>query len=170
MLSFRQFVRLDEMTVFRGVTGKFDHSYSNKQSIVWVSTSKEHSEMYTSGDGELVEFELNTSRMKPVDLGFRSSETPVKFDEVRSRFKKRLMDLFKRKELNREDAMSIIDGMDKVDGKGHRPVYEWLQVPDVIDMIKQAGFNAIRLNEGMTAHAGDVTTYGILDKSLIKTR
>lgn len=168
MLSFNEYRMINEQTVYRGVTGKYSHDYASGQSIVWVSTSEEHSQMYTSGDGELLTFELKTSRLEALDLGFRSSETPVKFDEVQSRFKQALMGLFKDKKISRDKAMDIIDGLDKIEGTGHRPVWEWVQVPEMVKLIKQAGFNAIRHNEGLTAHAGNVVTYGILDQKLIR--
>lgn len=167
MRSFREYIQVNEQTVYRGVTGKYSHDYARGQSIMWVSTSEDHSQMYTSGDGELLTFELNTSRLKPLDLGFRSSETPVNFDEIQSRFKQALMGLFKDKKISRDKAMDIIDGLDKIDGTGHRPVWEWVQVPEMVKLIKQAGFNAIRQNEGITAHAGNVVTYGILDQKII---
>ncbi len=167
MRSFSEYIQLSEQTVYRGVTGKYSHEYARGQSIMWVSTSEDHSQMYTSGDGELLTFELKTSRLEPLDLGFRSSETPVKFDEVQSRFKQALMKMFKDKKISRDKALSIINDMDKIEGTGHRPVWEWVQVPEMVKLIKQAGFNAIRQNEGMTAHAGNVVTYGILDQKLI---
>jgi len=167
MLSFKECINLNEQTVYRGVKGKFDRSYTSKQDIVWVSTSKEHSDMYTSGQGEVVDFKLNTSKLVPLNLGFRTVSTEVKLDEVKSRFKQAVMDLFKNKKIARDKAMSILDDLDKVEINGHKQVWEWVHVPSILKLIKQAGFNVIEQNEGLSRHDGNVKTYGIIDKSLI---
>lgn len=163
MLSFREYI--SEKTVYRGVKGKFDPN--RKQDITWVSTSREHSEMYASG-GEVVDLEINESRLDYLDLGFRASETEVKFDEVKSRFVRALMDRFKKKKISREKAIEIDDKLDELDYKGYKQVWEWIHQKEFLQLIKESGFNSIKQREGLVRHSSDVITYGILDKNLIK--
>jgi|AntRauTorcE11897_2_1112592.scaffolds.fasta_scaffold02347_5 hypothetical protein len=168
MIDFRYFII--ESVVYRGVSGKFDGNYSKSQPIVWVSTSKEHAKIYTSGDGELISFNINDRKIVSLDLGFRSVETQVKFDEVASRFKQRLMELFKKNKISKNDAMDILDKLEKISFNGHKQVWEWVHIPKFLELIKDSGFNVIRQNEGIKAHTGDTITYGVIDQRLLEMK
>jgi hypothetical protein len=146
--------------VYRGVKGKY--SDSHKQNVTWVSTSKEHAQMYADG-GELVEFRL--SKITPIDLGFRSAETSVKLEEVTSRLRSVLMDLMRVGKIQRIQAIKIDDDIDKLSNQSYKMVWEWVNMKDVSDLIVRMGFDAIVLREGMQSHSGNVLTFGILNKS-----
>lgn len=152
------------ITVFRGVEGKFDPNRSGD--VMWVSTSMEHSAMYAAG-GDIVQFKLN-NRLKEIDFGFRSAETSVTFDELQGRLKLAIMKQFKDGNLSRDKAMKLVDQLDGINQTGHNPVWLWLQNKEITRLIRQAGFNAIKQREGMRAGNGDVITYGVLDRSIVR--
>ena len=164
MVSFKQFIL--ESTVYRGVTGKYDASH--RQDIIWVSTSKNHAQMYATETGEVVQFRLNKSRLNELDLGFRASETEVKFDEIRSRLVKSIMILFEKGKLNEKNARDVLDSLNSLKMTGHKQVWEWMHVPKILDIIKKAGFNVIVQREGLSRHKGDTITYGVLDTKILQ--
>lgn len=165
MLSFREFI--NEQVLYRGVGGQYDDSYTKGQDIVWVSTSKDHADMY-GASGEVVKFKLRTSKLVPLDLGFRASETQVKWDEVQGRIVQEIMRMFSENKLSRDAAIRVKDKVDDMQLSGHKQVWEWMHIPKVTKLIKEIGFNAIIQREGLSAHSGDTVTYGILDQSLIR--
>lgn len=164
MIDFQEFI--SEAVLYRGVEGRYDPSYSKRQDIVWVSTSQDHAGMY-GASGEVVKFDLKEAKLSILDLGFRASETQVKWDEIETRFVQALMQQFKQKKLSREKAMSIDDRVDELKYSGYHQIWEWMHKPEFLKLIKEAGFNAIRQREGLQAHSGETITYGILDQSLI---
>lgn len=152
--------------VYRGVTTRYDDT-KNPKNIIWVSTSEDHAKMYATKKGEVTAFSINKIA-NTLDLGFRSSETEVKLFEIISRIKDSILDLFERNKINEDLVRRLFDQAESIKISGYKKVYEWMYVPEILDIIKKAGFNIIRQNEGMQYHSGDIITYGILDRRLLK--
>jgi hypothetical protein len=157
--------------VYRGLSQKFDPKYKND--VLWVSTSLDHAEMYASqGKGEILRYTLNGSKLKPLDLGFRSVETEVKFDEIIGRLKPAIMEQFQNGNLSRNTAMEVMEDIDALKSlSGYKQVWEWIHVKDVLELLKKAGFNAIKQNEDLVRGGGKIVTYGIIQNasSLLKS-
>lgn len=170
MKSLLQFINEQQKNslLYRGLTQKFDPKYENK--VLWLSTSKEHAEMYTksnSSDAELLTYKVK-GNLNPLNLGFRSVETEVKFDEIISRLKQAIMSQFEKGKLSRDEAMNIMKTISSLKPiSGYKQVWEWIHIKDILDIIKDSGFNVIQQNEGLIKGKGDIITYGILDKSIV---
>lgn len=153
--------------LYRGVTGSYDPKFSARQQIIWLSTSKEHAEMYARG-GDLVAYTVS-GRLDPLDLKFRAAEINVPFSEVMGRFKKEIMDRFSKKKIRIDVAKDIVNMVDKLNLSGSKQVWEWVHEPKFLTLIKKAGYNSIKQREGLQHLKGNVETYGVLDYSIIKS-
>ena len=157
--------------VYRGLSQKFDPKYKND--VIWVSTSLDHAEMYASqGKGEVIRYTLNGAKLNPLDLGFRSVETEVKFDEIIGRLKPAIMEQFKKGNLAKSTAMEVMKDISALKSlSGHKQVWEWIHVKEVLNLLKKAGFNVIKQNEDLVKGGGKIVTYGIIQNasSLLKS-
>lgn len=169
MKRFSDFIKTnlnESLIVYRGipVAGK-----DKDRMITWVSTSKEHATMYangTGGTGEVLVYKIS-KRMVPIDLHFRAAETFVTYEDIRGRINDAILERFENKQLTEDQTVKLLDSLRALKLSGTHPVHEWMHKPQIIDVIKKAGFNCIVQHEGLKAHVGDVVTYGILDKSLL---
>jgi hypothetical protein len=167
--NFQTFFQINEVTieVYRGLSSKFDESKT--KDIIWVSTSKEHAEIYQSKDGELKTFSLDLSKLEPLNLGYRAVETSVQYKDIQERLIEQILEeRFATRKINETKAINLVERCRELKFAGHKQVWEWVHVNDILKIIKEAGFNAIIQNEGMKYHSGSVSTYGILDKRLLK--
>lgn len=169
MKKFSDFIKtnlIESLTVYRGipVAGK-----DKDRMITWVSTSKDHAAMYANGvggTGEVLVYKISKN-MVPIDLGFRAAETFVTYEDIRGRINDAILDRFENKHLTEDQTLKLLDSLRVLKLSGTHAVHEWMHNPKIVEVIKKAGFNCIRQNEGMKAHTGNVITYGILDKSLL---
>lgn len=156
------------MIVYRGFAAA---DIIKKPSIIWVSTSKEHAEMYsyerrTVRKSGVVSFTI-VKKIQALDLGFRAAETSVPFQEIQCRLFSELTSARESNKVNELQAQKIIEKLRALNYSGIQPVWSWMHKPPIIEMIKQMGFNAIQQREGLKLHAGNIITYGILDHSLL---
>ena len=156
------------MKVYRGLTKTYNTNY--KQDIVWVSTSFEHASMYSEGskEGTVLCFEINDFSLHYIDLGFRSVETEVKMEELISRIKPYILEQYEKKVISKEKALQLMKSLSKITSTGYKQVWEHVHDKNLIAIFQEAGFNAIRQNEGLLKYKGNVVTYGILDKRLLR--
>lgn len=166
MKSFSTFIT-ESIIVYRGVTSKYDHNY--KQPIIWVSTSKEHSDMYSqglTGKGQVKKFKI-TKTLEPLDLQFINSDVDVPYIEIRQRLKDAMLELYEKNKITEKKILELFDVLNKLTPSGTIPVWQWMEKKEILTVIKQAGFNCILQREGMKRYAGNIITYGLLDKSLL---
>jgi hypothetical protein len=153
--------------VYRSLSVK-EYRVNYIQDIIWVSTSKEHSRMYTDDIGKIFTFKLIGTLM-PLDLQFRSSDVDVKFTDITERFKSALLERFESKKLSREKTLSLFDEVNKLrEVSGMKEVWRWMEHKEFTEIARKAGFNSILQREGLRKYSGNVITYGILDAKLLK--
>lgn len=169
MRKFSDYIKTplnESLTVYRGIpiAGK-----DKNRMVTWVSTSKEHAAIYselTSGKGEVIEYKI-TKKLVPLDLGFVYSEVDVDYEEVRGRLNQAILDRYESNQLSDKKAMDLLDQLRRLKFSGMSRAHEYMNKPQIIDIIKKAGFNCILQREGMLPRKGNIITYGILDKNLL---
>lgn len=169
MKKFSDYIKTplnESLTVYRGIPVA---GTDKNRLVTWVSTSKEHATIYSepySGKGEVVEYKI-TRKLVPLDLGFAYSEVDVDYEEIRGRLNQAILDRYEAKQLSDKKAMELLDQLRKLKFSGMARAHEYMHKPQIIDIIKKAGFNCILQREGMLPRKGNIITYGILDKSLL---
>jgi len=173
MKSFSTFVNVnlnESILVYRGIPVA---GQDKLRDVTWVSTNRKHAEMYSdsltakdSGKGEVLEYKI-TKTLVPLDLQFVNAEVDVKYNDVRGRLNDAIINRFSEKKLTRETALKLTDELRNLNFSGLFRVHEWMNKKPILNVIKKAGFNAILQREGMKFGAGNIITYGILDKSIL---
>lgn len=169
MKKFSDFIKRslsESLTVYRGIpaVGK-----DKDRMITWVTTSKEHATIYSepySGKGEVKEYKI-TKKLVPVDLNFAYAEVDVNYEDIRERLNTAILDRYENNQLSDKKALELMDELRKLKFSGMSPVHEWMHKPQIVAVIKKAGFNCILQREGLQPRKGNIITYGILDKSLL---
>jgi hypothetical protein len=169
MKRFSDFIKTnlnESLTVYRGIpiAGK-----DKNRLVTWVSTSKEHAAVYSellSGKGEVIEYKI-AKKLVPLDLGFSYAEVDVDYEELRGRLNQAILDRYENKQLSDKKAMELLDELRQLKFSGMSRSHEYMHKPQIIAVIKKAGFNCILQREGMLPRKGNIITYGILDKSLL---
>lgn len=162
MKKFLNFISESTITVYRGYNPK-----QKASNVIWVSTSKEHAQMYTDGVGEVKEFKI-TKELIPLDLQFTSAEVDVNYSDIKDRLAEAIIERFEKNKLTDTVALQLIDNLRELKFSGMMKVYEWMYKPQIITIIKKAGFNVIMQREGLKSYKGNVITYGILDKTMLR--
>jgi hypothetical protein len=119
----------------------------------------------------------------PLDLGFRTSFTEVKPDNIANRVGTRIHEDFSAGKISREEAIRADDaiwdwyeGLHDLDKQAFRPVFSyWNKDKGFIDAIKKAGYDSIQDAEvssgswGSLSDTPDVKTLGVLDDANIRS-
>ncbi len=155
------------LTLYRGLTTK-DYNWLYSQDVIWLSTSKEHAQMYAEGIGKVFTFKVS-SPLNYLDLQFVNSEVDVNLKDITDRLKSAILEKFEAKKLNRNKTLNLFDEANAIRPVPRMmPVWEWMKNGEILKVIKNAGFNSIYQREGLVRYAGNVSTYGILNKNLLK--
>jgi hypothetical protein len=171
MKRFSDFIKtplMESLTVYRGIPSA---GRDKDRMITWVSTSRQHAIMYAEpfgGKGEVIEYKI-TKTLVPLDLQFVYSEVDVGYEEIRVRLNDAILEQFEHGRLTQTKTEELLDALRALKTKfsGMLQVNEWMHKPQIVEIIKKAGFNCILQREGMRPRVGDIITYGILDKSLL---
>ena len=119
----------------------------------------------------------------PLDLGFRTSFTEVKPDNIANRVSTRIQEAFAEGKITREEAIKADDAiwdwyenLHDLDKQAFRPVFSyWNKDKDFVDALKKAGFDSIKDAEvsagswGSLSDTPDVKTLGVLDDANIRS-
>ena len=169
MKRFSDFIKTalnESLTVYRGIPVA---GQDKDRRITWVSTSKDHATMYSQdgkNKGEVLTHRISGT-LVPIDLGFRSADTFVTYEDVRGRIIDRILNRFENKRLTETRAVELLDALRSLKLPGSNPVHTWMLNSKIVDVIEKAGFNCIVQHEGMKFDDGNIITYGLLDKSLL---
>jgi len=119
----------------------------------------------------------------PLDLGFRTSFTEVKPDNIANRVGTRIQEAFAEGKITREEAIKADDAiwdwyenLHDLDKQAFRPVFSyWNKDKGFVDALKKAGFDSIKDAEvsagswGSLSDTPDVKTLGVLDDANIRS-
>jgi len=162
--------------LYRGMTLPYDKGV--KKDVTWVTPSKDYANLYADPDSETGSniMPIYAKIHKPINLGFGSQLTPVKYSEIKSRVMTRLMDQYQNKTISKEDALTAISHLtagEKEHNSVHKPVYKWQDNDKHLHAALRLGnFDAIESKEGDSVILGNRPThitYGILHPSHIKS-
>lgn len=169
MKRFSDFIKTtlsESIIVYRGIP----QAGSDKdRMITWVTTSKEHAEIYAepySGKGQVIEYRISKT-LVPIDLNFAYAEVDVNYEDIRGRMNDAILDRYEKGHISDKAAENLLDSLRKLKFSGMAPVHEWMHKPQIVEVIKKAGFNCILQREGLRPRQGNIITYGLLDKSLL---
>lgn len=148
---------------FRGITQKFSKEVQDKSHITWVTRDVDYASKYADTKGVLLTYDLSLKR--GFNFGFRTLDTSVQFDEIKSRVKRGIMEAFKSNSLSLKLGLALNDELDSLEFAGYKKVWEWYStVPRLAIILKSCGYSHINAREGIN---NDIVTVGILDKSCI---
>ena len=172
MKRFSDFIKTalnESVTVYRGIPVA---GQDKDRRITWVSTSKEHATMYSQAltgnayGGEVLKYRISGT-LVPIDLGFRSADTFVTYEDIRGRIIDAILARFEKKRLTEARTLELLDELRSLKLPGSNRVHTWMRNSKIVDVIEKAGFNCILQHEGMQFDDGNIITYGLLDKSLL---
>lgn len=148
---------------YRGLTSVFSKSVQDKSHITWVTSDKEYAKLYATD--VMLQYNLKTGNN--FKFGFRTLETEVKFEEVKSRVLRGITQAFSKKLVGKEIAYKLFEDIDNIDLIGYKRVWEWyMKEPRLAQALLKCGYDFIEAVEGDN---NDVPTLGILNKSMILT-
>lgn len=169
MKRFSDFIKTtlnESLTVYRGIPVA---GQDKDRRITWVSTSKDHAVMYSQdgkNKGEVLTYRISGT-LVPIDLGFRSADTFVTYEDIRGRINDAIIERFENKRLTETRTVELLDALRSLKLPGSNRVHTWMRNSKIVDVIEKAGFNCIVQHEGMKFDDGNIITYGLLDKSLL---
>lgn len=162
------FVSLSSPKIYyRGLAEDWSDEHAKKQHMTWVTPDRAYAELYAE-DGRLYQFHADVGR--PASLRFRTLWTEVKFNEIYKRVKQLIMDSFQSKRVGKEEALKLIERLDKLDGvipdgKYLRVYLWWDNYPEISRILQTAGYDSIQGNEGEN---NNVPTFGVFDHTRVK--
>lgn len=159
-----------DQTYYRGVVGATDDS--KNPAITWATTDPDYANQYAFKDmksGENV-MPLKVKAERPYDLGFRSTMTQVKFEDMLDRVDLAVSDAFNREQIGEKEAIKLmneIDSLKESGEKGFKKVHEWWQQrPEIKDLLQRSGYDSIKTKEGFDDR---VPTIGVFEPSQIRS-
>ena len=131
----------------------YEMSRGKAKDITWVSKVKP--------DGKNVRTMKipSLSALRILNLGFRTDEVEVKADEIVSRLKQRLLELFEQGKLSRDLALQIMDDMESPP-TGFKPVWKWMQESFFLNVLKKAKYDLVHQPD-------EADVYGVLNTRIL---
>lgn len=168
---FASYMNEKTMEVWRGLDGvEWSDSYAKKQNIIWVTPDWEYARKYA--DSELRMYKFKATVNNPFDFHYRTLNVHVKLDDMLSRIKVDVNELFGKKKISRDTGLAIFKELEKISKKYNRyltqmnKVWEWWDtVPELVKVLKMAGYDSITALED---NANNVRTYGVFDYRRLK--
>lgn len=170
MINFSQFLLQEEnIVVYRAINGNFNSKVHDSKNLIWVTTDIEYAKGY--GDN-MTSYKISPKRV--FKFGFRHVNIHTNFEEMMSRVHTRLMQDFQKKKIGKDNALKINKRIQKLKsrykGKSEFVWYWWNEVPEMVSIIKDMGYDSISATEGITlsGYGDKATTYGVIDKRILK--
>ena len=141
-------------TMYRGLRRPYDPNHP--VNIEWWSEGEDLAKRY--GGNVMTRDVVPQS---PLDLGFRTYGTEVKFEDVLGRIRRGIEDQYAAGKIDKSVAKELFAKSHKIPRTDeYKEVHEWLMnSPDAVDLMKGAGYDSLK-------HVEDGTqTYGLLKGS-----
>ena len=123
--------------MYRGIEGEYDPGF--RQSVEWWAENKD----LAAGYGSNV-IQKPIQPINPVDLGFRDYRTEVRGSDVAERVQRAITDRFQSGHIDREAALGLFADAAKLRSvDGFKQAHQWINSPEVADILQKAGFDSI---------------------------
>ena len=167
------------LVMYRGQSKEYSDEHDSTNPI-WVTPHKEYAHLYTDNDGSE---DSNQNMMKvyaksknPINLGFRSLHTDVKFKDVSDRAKDNILNDYNDSKISKESALEAIKHL-QAGVDHHKDIFSPVQhfqdkSTHLHNALKTAGYDSLSATEGDDKYSGKspkYNTYGILHKNNIKS-
>ncbi len=154
-------IRAADPIFYRGLQETWNADKARNQHLIFVTEDKDYALQYAKDSNHLLAYHAKIKH--PFDFGFRSLTTSVNFDEVLDRVRKGVLENFRAGKVSKEKGIQIVSDLKALHKSGHKEVWEWyMQTPELVHALKEAGYDAIKGNEGTS---DDIITYGVFDHS-----
>lgn len=162
--STRLVASWDSRVFYRGITQAWSEEHAKKQHIIFVTPDYDYALEYAKDKDHVLEFHVDLGTI--FNLGFRSLQTEVKFEDLVSRVRKGVMDQFGAHKISKDQGLKLVNDLRALSGSGMKHVWEWyMSVPDLVHILKAAGFDSL---EGAEGNNDDIPTYGLFSASQLK--